>query len=104
MPGLVRHLGLEPHVGGLRSFRGLRRDQAVRTKIGSTVDRDTASLVVVCPGASRGLRARVKTLLGQFLAQPQDQVDLLGRDGAGRGLGARERGSNALSLVADSGP
>ena len=61
------------------------------------VDLETTVSVVVLEVPGDGVRAGVQPAVGQLLAQPDDQVDGLGRCAVGEVLGRRERGSKAAS-------
>jgi hypothetical protein len=103
LPGLVRHVGLEPDVGGLRSFGRCGDDQPGAGQVpgdGGAGDRGVVVLVQV-PGD--GVWAGIQTGAVESLAQPQDQGHrrrLEGVRGADRAARARLERVRALSVVA----
>jgi hypothetical protein len=77
LPGLVRHGRLEADVGRLRSLLGLGGDEPCRGEVADDGrSRDLVSVVVgQVPGD--GVGAGVQSRVGQFLADPHDQIDHL---------------------------
>ena len=103
LPGLVRHRGLEPDVGGLRSLLGLGGDQPGPGQVAADGRSRHAVSVVVFEMPGDGLGAGIQSRVGQFLADPHDEVDHVGCE-CGRGrLGASGAGPErglALGFVA----
>ena len=80
LPALVRLLGFEPNVGGLRPLRRVRGDQAGPGQDPADRRRRHPDAVVVFQVPGDGLRPGVQALPGQLLAQPHDQLRRLGAD------------------------
>jgi hypothetical protein len=80
LPALVRHLGFEPDVGGLRSFRRIRSDGPGPGE--DPVDRRPrqGGCVMVGQVPADGVRTGVQPGLLELLTQPQHQLD--GRRGS----------------------
>ena len=78
LPGLVRQGRLEPDVGGLRSLLRLGSDQPCRGEVAADGRSRHPVSVVVLEVPGDGLGAGVQPGVGQFLADPHDEVDDLG--------------------------
>lgn len=74
LPALVRHRRFEADVGGLRPLLRLRGDHAPSDQLPGHRGPGHGDVVVVGQVPADGLRAGVQTLIGQFLAEPNDQV------------------------------
>jgi hypothetical protein len=74
LPALVRHRRFEADVGGLRPLLRLRGDQASSDQLPGHRGPGHGDVVVMGQMPADGLRAGVQTLIGQFLAEPNDQV------------------------------
>ena len=103
LPGLVGLGGFEADVGGLGAFLRFRDDQASSGQVSGDGGPGHGEVVVVGQVPGDGLRAGVQALLGQFLAEPHDQVHDLrwGRVRVGGGpAGAGFEDGLALAAVA----
>jgi len=78
LPGLVRHRGFEADVGGLRSLLRLGDHEPGRGQVTADARSRYSVSVVVLEMPGDGLGAGVQTTVGEFLADPHDEVDELG--------------------------
>jgi hypothetical protein len=74
LPGLVRLLGLEPEIGGLRFLPRLRGDQAAGGQMSADGGPGDPETVVVLQVPADGVRTRVQAGTVQLLVEPDDEV------------------------------
>ncbi len=97
LPGLIRQLGLEADVGRAGTLVRLGHHQAAASEVAADRGPRHRPPMMVSEVPGDRVRAGVQSLLGQFLAQPDDQLDGAGVDRVRRVCGRRDRGSNAAS-------
>jgi hypothetical protein len=74
LPALVGLLGGETDVGALRLLLRLGDHQACGGEVAADRRRSDGGVVVVLQMPGDGVRAGIQTGVGQFLAQPHDQL------------------------------
>ncbi len=87
LPALVRLLGLEPDVGGLRPLLRLRDHQPASRQVAANRGHGHGDLMMVLQVPRDGVWPGIKASIDQFLAEPDDQFDDGIADGARSGCG-----------------